>query len=63
MTVHYFVHYFVNYGLLIKELKLLTRAIVVVGADDKVKYVEVVPEVTDHPDYDKALNAARSAGN
>ncbi len=52
-----------NYGLLIKELKLLTRAIVVVGADDKVKYVEVVPEVTDLPNYDKALNAARSAGN
>jgi len=50
-----------NYGLLIKELKLLTRAVVLVGADDKIAYLEIVKEVTDHPDYEKALNAARTA--
>jgi len=51
------------YGVLIKELQLLTRAIFVVGADDKVKYVEYVKEVTSLPDYDKALNAAKTAAN
>lgn len=45
-----------GYGVLIKELRLLTRAIFIVGADDKVQYVEYVKEVTSHPDYDKALN-------
>lgn len=48
-----------NWGVLIKEMRLLTRAIFVVGADDKIKYVEIVPEVTNHPNYEKALAAAR----
>lgn len=43
------------YGVLIKELRLLSRAVFVVGDDDRVKYVEYVPEVTHHPDYDKVL--------
>ncbi|NUP89053.1 MAG: thiol peroxidase [Candidatus Sumerlaeia bacterium] len=50
-----------NYGVLIKELKLLARSIFVVGKDDKIKYVEIVPEVTQHPDYDRALAAAKAA--
>ncbi|MDX1918903.1 MAG: thiol peroxidase [Candidatus Caenarcaniphilales bacterium] len=45
------------YGLLIKELRLLTRAVVVIGTDKKVKYVEIVPEVTSEPDYMAALSA------
>lgn len=49
-----------NYGALIKELRLLTRAIFIVGADDKVQYVEYVKEVTSHPDYDKALNSLKA---
>ena len=48
------------YGVLIKELRLLTRAIFVVGADDKIQYVEYVKEVTQHPDYDKALNTLKA---
>ena len=51
----------IAYGVLIKELRLLTRAIFIVGADDKVKYVEYVKEVTNHPDYDKALNSLKTA--
>lgn len=47
------------YGVLIKELRLLARAIFVVGKDGLVKYAEIVPEVTHHPDYDKALAAAK----
>lgn len=50
-----------NWGVLIKELRLLARAVFVVGADDTVKYAQIVGEVTSHPDYDKALAAAKSA--
>ena len=50
------------YGLLIKELRLLTRAIVVVDAAGTVRYVEVVPEVTAYPNYDAALAAVRQVG-
>ncbi|HWE53017.1 MAG TPA: thiol peroxidase [Bryobacteraceae bacterium] len=49
-----------SYGTLIKELRILSRAIFVVGPDDKLKYVEYVPEVADHPNYEAALAAARS---
>jgi thiol peroxidase len=48
------------YGTLIKELRILSRAIFVVGSDDKLKYVEYVSEVADHPNYEAALAAARS---
>lgn len=47
-----------NYGVRIKENGLLARSIFVVGPDDKVKYVEIVKEVAQEPDYDKALAAA-----
>jgi len=48
------------YGTHIKELRLEARSIFVIGKDGKVKYVEYVPEVTSHPDYDKALQAAKA---
>ena len=48
------------YGVLIKELRLLTRAIFVIGPDQKIQYVEYVKEVTQHPDYDKALNSIKA---
>ena len=47
------------YGALIKELRLDARAIFVVDANDKVTYVEYVPEVTSHPNYDAALNSLK----
>jgi len=50
------------YGMLIKELRLLTRAIVLVDGAGIVRYVEYVPEVTSHPNYDAALAAVRSLG-
>lgn len=50
-----------NYGVLIEELRLLARAIFVVDANNKVTYVEYVSEATNHPDYDKALEAAKNA--
>ncbi len=45
------------YGLLIKELDLLARAVIVIGKDAKLKYVEIVPEVATEPNYDKAFAA------
>jgi thiol peroxidase len=49
------------YGTLIKELRILSRAIFVLGADNTIKYAEYVKEVGDHPNYDAALAAAKSA--
>src|SRR5450755_1663526 len=50
-----------NYGTLIKELRIESRAIFVVNKDNSVRYVEYVKEVADFPNYDAALDAARSA--
>ena len=49
------------YGTLIKDLRILSRAIFVVGKDGKIVHAEYVGEVGSHPDYDAALTAARSA--
>ncbi len=46
-----------NYGTLIKELRIESRAIFVLDAENKLRYVEYVKEVGDHPDYDAALKA------
>ncbi|GAA0429713.1 thiol peroxidase [Lentibacillus halophilus] len=50
-----------KYGTLIKELRLLARAVFVVDSNDNVTYVEYVNEVTNHPDYDRALEEAKKA--
>ncbi|HZH93907.1 MAG TPA: thiol peroxidase [Tissierellaceae bacterium] len=52
-----------KYGFEIEELRLLARGIVVLDEDNIVRYVQYVPEATDHPDYDKALEAAKSLIN
>lgn len=49
------------WGTLIKELRLDSRAIFVVDRDDVVRYVEYVGEVANHPNYEAALAAAKSA--
>jgi thioredoxin-dependent peroxiredoxin len=46
-----------NYGLLIKELNLLARAVLVVDKNDFVRYIQIVPEITNQPDYREALDA------
>jgi len=48
------------YGTLIKELRILSRAIFVVGPENKLKYVEYVPEVADSANFEAALAAAKS---
>lgn len=49
------------YGVAIQELRLLTRAVFVVDSNDTVTYVEYVSEATDHPNYEAAIEAAKSA--
>lgn len=49
------------YGVLIKELRLLARAVFVVDKAGKVTYAQLVPEVTNEPDYAAVLAAARAA--
>lgn len=49
-----------NYGVVMEELRLLARSVFILDEDNKVVYVEYVPEGTDHPDYDKAIEALES---
>lgn len=49
------------YGVVIKELRLLTRAIFVVNRSGVITYIEIVPEVSHEPDYEAALAAVRAA--
>jgi len=49
------------YGVHIKELRLLARAVFVVDSQDMVTYAEYVPESTDHPNYNAAIEAAKAA--
>jgi len=48
-----------NYGTLIKELHIHSRAIFVLDKDNTVQHVEYVKEVGDHPNYEAALAAAK----
>jgi thiol peroxidase len=44
-----------NYGLLIKDMGLLTRAIFIIDSSGKIAYKELVDNISKHPDYDTAL--------
>src|SRR5690625_5256933 len=52
-----------KYGALIKELRLLTRAIFVIDSNDKIVYVEYVQEVTDHPDMIRRWKPLKTLSN
>ena len=47
------------YGVLMKNSRLLARAVFVVDSHDAIRHVEIVDEVTHEPDYAAALAAAR----
>ena len=49
-----------EYGLLIKELRLLARAVIIVDREGDVKYVELIKEITDEPDYARALEKVKT---
>jgi thiol peroxidase len=53
-------HEFGNaYGVLIDELRLLSRSIFVIDAEDTIRYIHHVPEVTQEPDYAAVIAAVK----
>ncbi len=48
-----------SYGLLIKDMGLLTRAIFVIDNQGKIVYKELVANISQHPDYNKALSKVK----
>lgn len=49
------------YGTMIKDLRIHSRAIFVVDKNNKVVHAEYVPELANHPNYEAALEAVKSA--
>ena len=47
------------FGLLIKELRLLARAVLVVDQEGIIQYIQLVKEVTEEPDYSAVLEAVK----
>jgi len=48
-----------SFGVLIKELRLLARAVFLVDGQGTVQYIQFVKEVTKEPDYDAILSALK----
>jgi thiol peroxidase len=46
------------FGVLIKDLRLLARAVFVVDKEGIIRYIEIVDELTHEPDYEAVLKAA-----
>lgn len=49
-----------SYGVLIKELRLLARAIFIIDREGDIRYIQIVNEITNEPNYDEALNLLKS---
>ena len=45
-----------SWGLLIKELRLLARSVIIIDKQNIVRYCEIVPELSEQPNYDAALS-------
>ncbi len=59
LSDHREVSFGTGYGLLIKELRLLTRALIVIDREGIIQYIQIVSELTNEPNYDEALVAAK----
>jgi len=57
---HKFASFGKNYGTLIKDWRIESRAIFVVDRNNVIRHVEYVPEIASFPDYEKALDAAKT---
>lgn len=51
------------YGTWVKELRLLSRAVFLVDENDTLQYVEYVPEIAEHPNYDAVIEAVRKVSS
>jgi thiol peroxidase len=49
-----------NYGLLIKDMGLLTRAIFIIDSSGMIAYKEIVSDISKHPDYELALSTIKA---
>ncbi len=47
------------FGVLIKELRLLARTVFVVDKEGVIRYIQIVDEITNEPDYEAALTAVK----
>ncbi|WP_339200091.1 thiol peroxidase [Peribacillus sp. FSL P2-0133] len=63
LSDHFDLSFGTAYGTYIKDHRLECRAVFVINQEGTMKYVEYVPEVTDHPDYESALQAAKEVIN
>ena len=61
LSDHMNVEFGEKYGVLIKERRILRRAVFVVGRDGKLVYVAYMPKLGDEPDYAAVLDAAKKA--
>jgi len=48
------------YGVLIKELRLLARSVFVVDREGIIRYIQMVNEISEEPDYDAIMNAVNN---
>ncbi|RMG33337.1 MAG: thiol peroxidase [Methanobacteriota archaeon] len=48
-----------NYGVLIPAVRLLARCVFVVDQDDVIRYIQLVPEIGQEPDYDEVIQAVK----
>jgi thiol peroxidase len=53
----------INYGLFIKELHLLARAVLIVDKNDIIRYIQIVEELSNPPDYKAVLIALKEVIN
>jgi len=49
-----------KYGLLIKDMGLLTRAILIIDSSGKIAYKEIVANISNHPNYELALSTVKA---
>lgn len=53
----------IKYGVLIKELRLLSRVIFIIDKEDTLRYVQYVQELSSHPDYGQVLEELKKVGS
>ncbi len=61
LSDHMDANFGLKYGVVIKERRILRRAVFVVGRDNRLVYVAYMPKLGDEPDYGAVLDAARKA--
>ena len=61
LSDHRDMNFGIAYGTYVKEMRLEQRSIFVIDKNDRITYIEYVPIIGQHPDYDKALNAVTEA--